>query len=304
MLFFRWYVYTSFFSVDKQVERIVDKRKNKKGKTEYLVRWKGYDSEDDTWEPEQHLVNCEEYIHDFNRRHTEKQKESTLPRTNRTSPNNARKQISRSTNSNFSKTSPKSLVIGKDHESKNSQLFAASQKFRRNTAPSLSNRKNMDLAKSGIKILVPKSPIKSRTAVDGFQNESPEKLDPVEQGQEDTVAPEVAAEKPVGALLGPGAERARMGSRPRIHPLVPQVSGPVTAAMATGLAVNGKGECPGELLSGQRPCRWPWAVTQHAGDFFKVCRCSFHTCWSCSGEQADENLGNLQSVSNRHALEL
>ncbi|XP_058589122.1 chromodomain Y-like protein isoform X1 [Neofelis nebulosa] len=227
-----------------RVERIVDKRKNKKGKTEYLVRWKGYDSEDDTWEPEQHLVNCEEYIHDFNRRHTEKQKESTLPRTNRTSPNNARKQISRSTNSNFSKTSPKSLVIGKDHESKNSQLFAASQKFRRNTAPSLSNRKNMDLAKSGIKILVPKSPIKSRTAVDGFQNESPEKLDPVEQGQEDTVAPEVAAEKPVGALLGPGAERARMGSRPRIHPLVPQVSGPVTAAMATGLAVNGKGTSP------------------------------------------------------------
>nr|XP_060470888.1 chromodomain Y-like protein isoform X2 [Panthera onca] len=229
-----------------QVERIVDKRKNKKGKTEYLVRWKGYDSEDDTWEPEQHLVNCEEYIHDFNRRHTEKQKESTLPRTNRTSPNNARKQISRSTNSNFSKTSPKSLVIGKDHESKNSQLFAASQKFRRNTAPSLSNRKNMDLAKSGIKILVPKSPIKSRTAVDGFQNESPEKLDPVEQGQEDTVAPEVAAEKPVGALLGPGAERARMGSRPRIHPLVPQVSGPVTAAMATGLAVNGKGVTAGK----------------------------------------------------------
>ncbi|KAI5277540.1 chromodomain Y-like protein isoform X1 [Manis pentadactyla] len=227
-----------------EVERIVDKRKNKKGKTEYLVRWKGYESEDDTWEPEQHLVNCEEYIHDFNRRHTEKQRESTLARANRTSPNNARKQISRSTNSNFSKTSPKSLVIGKDLEPKNSQLFAASQKFRKNTAPSLANRKNMDLAKSGIKILVPKSPIKSRTAVDGFQNESPEKLDPIEQGQEDTVAPEVAAEKPVGALLGPGAERARMGSRPRIHPLVPQVSGPVTAAMATGLAVNGKGTSP------------------------------------------------------------
>lgn len=108
--------------------------------------------------------------------------------------------------------------------------------------------------------------------MDGFQNESPEKLDPVEQGQEDTVAPEVAAEKPVGALLGPGAERARMGSRPRIHPLVPQVSGPVTAAMATGLAVNGKGECPGELLSGQHPCRWPRAISQHAGDVLQVCR--------------------------------
>nr|XP_013006928.1 chromodomain Y-like protein [Cavia porcellus] len=104
----------------------------------------------------------------------------------------------------------------------------------------------MDLAKSGIKILVPKSPIKSRTAVDGFPSESPEKLDPIEQGPEDTVAPEVTAEKPVGALLGPGAERARMGSRPRIHPLVPQVPGPVTAAMATSLAVNGKGVAAGK----------------------------------------------------------
>lgn len=224
----------------------MDKRKNKKGKTEYLVRWKGYESEDDTWEPEQHLVNCEEYIHDFNRHHTEKQKESALTRANRTSPNNARKQISRSTNSSLCKPAPRSLVLGKEHEAKGTQLFAVSQKFRKHTAPSLSNRKSMDLAKSGIKILVPKSPIKSRTAVDGFQSESPEKLDPVEQGQEDTVSPEVTAEKPVGGLLGPGAERARMGSRPRIHPLVPPVPGPGTAAMATGLAVNGKGECPGE----------------------------------------------------------
>uniref|UniRef100_A0A8C5JWI2 Chromodomain Y-like protein n=1 Tax=Jaculus jaculus TaxID=51337 RepID=A0A8C5JWI2_JACJA len=224
-----------------QVERIVDKRKNKKGKTEYLVRWKGYDSEDDTWEPEQHLVNCEEYIHDFNRRHSERQKEGSLARASRTSPSNARKQISRSTHSNLSKAAPKALVGSKDQTS---QLLATSQKFRKNTAPPLAGRRNMDLAKSGIKILVPKSPIKSRTSMDGFQSESPEKLDPAEQGPEDTVAPEVTAEKPMGALLGPGAERARMGSRPRIHPLVPQVSGPVTAAMATGLAVNGKGTSP------------------------------------------------------------
>ncbi|XP_062833767.1 chromodomain Y-like protein [Anolis carolinensis] len=220
-----------------EVERIVDKRKNKKGKTEYLVRWKGYETEDDTWEPEQHLVNCEEYIHEFNRHHNEKQKESTLTRTNRTSPNNARKQISRSTNSSFSKTS-KTLVIGKDHEAKN-QLFAP-QKFRKNNTP-LSGRKNMDLSKSGIKILVPKSPIKSRTAVDGFQNESSDKLDRIEQDQEDSVAPEVAAEKPVGALLGPGEERARMGSRPRMHSLVPQLPVPVTATIASALTLNGKG---------------------------------------------------------------
>ncbi|XP_058934008.1 chromodomain Y-like protein isoform X1 [Kogia breviceps] len=226
-----------------EVERIVDKRRNKKGKTEYLVRWKGYDSEDDTWEPEQHLVNCEEYILDFNRRRAEKQREGPFTRATRTSPSNARKQISRSTNSSFSKAPPKSLVAGKEHEPKASPLFAASQKLRRNPAPPLANRKNMDLAKSGIKILVPKSPTKSRTAGDGFQSERPEKLDPAEQGR-DTAAPEGAAERPVGALPGPGAERARMGSRPRIHPLAPQLSGPATAAMATGLAVNGKGSSP------------------------------------------------------------
>ncbi|XP_038624020.1 chromodomain Y-like protein [Tachyglossus aculeatus] len=224
-----------------EVKRIVDRRKNKKGKIEYLVRWKGYGSEDDTWEPEQHLVNCEEFIHEFNRCHNEKQKESILTRTNRTSPNNARKQISRSTSSSFSKMSPKSLVIGKDHVSKNNPLFTASQKLRKNTAPSLSNRKTIDFTKSGIKILVPKSPIKSRTAVEDFQNESPDKLDHIDQDQEDSLAPEVAAEKPVGVFLGPGAERARMGSRQRMHSLVPQLPVPVTATIVSTLTINGKG---------------------------------------------------------------
>uniref|UniRef100_UPI001A9FF1CF chromodomain Y-like protein 2 n=1 Tax=Ictidomys tridecemlineatus TaxID=43179 RepID=UPI001A9FF1CF len=49
-----------------QVERIVDKRKNKKGKWEYLIRWKGYGSAEDTWEPEHHLLHCEEFIDEFN----------------------------------------------------------------------------------------------------------------------------------------------------------------------------------------------------------------------------------------------
>ena len=224
-----------------QVERIVDKRKNKKGKTEYLVRWKGYDSGDNTWEPEQHLVNREEYIHDFNRLHTEKQKEGTFTRTNRTSPNNARKQISRPTNSIFSKASPKSLMAGKEHEPKTSPLFAAGQKFRKNPAPSLLNRKNMDLATAGIKILVPKSPIKSRTAGDGFQNERPEKLDPAEQGQEDTVALAVAATKPVGALPGPGAERPRMGGPARDTP-----------AGASGVRPPDRGHGHGASREGER----------------------------------------------------
>ncbi|MBZ3872903.1 Chromodomain Y-like protein 2 [Sciurus carolinensis] len=51
---------------ETKVERIVDKRKNKKGKWEYLIRWKGYGSAEDTWEPEHHLLHCEEFIDEFN----------------------------------------------------------------------------------------------------------------------------------------------------------------------------------------------------------------------------------------------
>ncbi|XP_006780065.1 chromodomain Y-like protein 2 [Neolamprologus brichardi] len=49
-----------------EVEQIVDKRRNKKGKWEYLIRWKGYGSKEDTWEPEHHLLHCEEFIDQFN----------------------------------------------------------------------------------------------------------------------------------------------------------------------------------------------------------------------------------------------
>lgn len=62
------------FHFVSQVERIVDKRKNKKGKWEYLIRWKGYGSTEDTWEPEHHLLHCEEFIDEFNGLHVSKDK--------------------------------------------------------------------------------------------------------------------------------------------------------------------------------------------------------------------------------------
>ncbi|KAM9665050.1 chromodomain Y-like protein [Dama dama] len=223
------------------VERVIDKRQNKKGKTEYVVQWKGYGREDATWEPEQHLVNCEECIHDFNRQHTGKQKEGTLTRAKRTSPNNGQNQISRSTNSSFSKAAPKTLVVGKEHEAKSSPPFTASQKFQESSARGLATYKYMDLARLGNRILVPKSPIKSGTVLDSFQDESPENPDPMKQGPEDTAAPEAAAEKRIGGLLSPGAEPVMMGSRPWIHPLLPRALGPVKATMATGLAMKGNG---------------------------------------------------------------
>ncbi|XP_072366101.1 chromodomain Y-like protein [Scyliorhinus torazame] len=224
-----------------EVERIVAKRKNKKGRTEYLVRWKGYDSDDDTWEPEHHLVNCEEYILEFNRQHSDKQKDGPFSRANKHALNNARKQISRSTNSSLSKSSPRSPGVGKDSDSKSSSQFLSShQKYRKTSSQTFSSRKTMDLTKSGIKILVPRSPLKNRIILDGFQDTSSDRFGHMTQNP-DSVAPDLAIEKPFGALLVPGTERARMGTRPRTQPLSPQLQLPVTGATASALSFNGKG---------------------------------------------------------------
>ena len=46
-----------------EVERILDKRMNKSGFTEYLVKWKNYeDPEENTWEPFDNLGDAEKAI--------------------------------------------------------------------------------------------------------------------------------------------------------------------------------------------------------------------------------------------------
>ncbi|XP_061622048.1 chromodomain Y-like protein 2 isoform X1 [Phyllopteryx taeniolatus] len=64
-----------------EVEHIVDKRRNKKGKWEYLIRWKGYGSKEDTWEPEHHLLHCEEFIDRFNSLQLHSDKQPKIPKS-------------------------------------------------------------------------------------------------------------------------------------------------------------------------------------------------------------------------------
>ncbi|XP_022091937.1 chromodomain Y-like protein [Acanthaster planci] len=53
---------------DFEVTKIVKQRRNKKGKLEYLVRWKNYGCEDDTWEPVENLRNCMDLLDAFSER--------------------------------------------------------------------------------------------------------------------------------------------------------------------------------------------------------------------------------------------
>ncbi|KAG6462713.1 chromobox protein homolog 3 [Manduca sexta] len=58
-----------------EVEKIVDSKKIK-GKLHYLIRWKGYSADSDTWEPE-NTLSCPELINKFNEeKENSKNKES------------------------------------------------------------------------------------------------------------------------------------------------------------------------------------------------------------------------------------
>merc|ERR1712099_216726 len=48
-----------------EVESIVSKRESDEGKVEYLVKWKGWNASDNTWEPVENLESSQELIDEF-----------------------------------------------------------------------------------------------------------------------------------------------------------------------------------------------------------------------------------------------
>lgn len=111
-----------------------------------------------------------------------------------------------------------------------------------------SARRSVDLSKTGIKILVPKSPMNGRPDAEESPSEAAHSL---EAGEAHLVPPEVALlEKPLpGVQLGPGEERARMGTRPRSQNPLPSPRAPITPAAMRSL--SGRGEFHVTLFKGK-----------------------------------------------------
>jgi len=53
-----------------KVEKILNKKKFR-GKNQYLVQWKGYTVEEDTWEPRENLGNAEDLVREFKEEYDE-----------------------------------------------------------------------------------------------------------------------------------------------------------------------------------------------------------------------------------------
>ena len=55
------------FDLEYEVEAILSHRLHKNRETTYLIKWKGYNSSENSWEPESNLTNAEEELDDYKR---------------------------------------------------------------------------------------------------------------------------------------------------------------------------------------------------------------------------------------------
>ena len=48
------------------MEKILAKRK-RNGRVEFLVKWKGFDTDENSWEPKMNLIDCDSAIKEYNK---------------------------------------------------------------------------------------------------------------------------------------------------------------------------------------------------------------------------------------------
>ncbi|XP_070701746.1 chromodomain Y-like protein isoform X2 [Pempheris klunzingeri] len=209
------------------------------------------------------------YVHDFNRQYAERQRDATLLRSTRSSPSHpcspshrppcqppptaaVRADISSDVSAGVTgdcdqvrpavgpaHLPPAGLVRLASVGAQQPPLAGRLGSGLMSASPAGSARRSVDLSKTGIKILVPKSPMNNRLDSEESPSEAAHSL---EAGALDVhlVPPEVALlEKPAGVQLGPGEERARMGTRPRSQNLLPPPLLPVTPAAMRSLSGTG-----------------------------------------------------------------
>ncbi|WKX99123.1 hypothetical protein Q1695_014194 [Nippostrongylus brasiliensis] len=92
------------------VEAVINKRKAKDGKIEYLLKWQGFPLEESTWEPEENVA-CHELIAEFERKRSKMEKKE--PST--TSSDKQEKQLDRIIGLTDSPGELHFLIKWKDH---------------------------------------------------------------------------------------------------------------------------------------------------------------------------------------------
>lgn len=58
-------VFETAEGAEYEVKAILGHRLGRRNKLELLVRWKGYDASEDSWEPEANLANAEELLRSY-----------------------------------------------------------------------------------------------------------------------------------------------------------------------------------------------------------------------------------------------
>jgi len=100
---------------DYVVEKVIGKRLQK-GRTLYLIQWKGYTAEDNTWEPEENVKNCQDLVKAFEAEQEKKDKSKIVTESEKEGQTNIRSTRSsqspprKSSNNNNNQRSTRSSI--------------------------------------------------------------------------------------------------------------------------------------------------------------------------------------------------